>query len=173
MMDGFELIAKLAINSNPSIMVNFYDFLLEHAKFPYEQTIVAGEITSSSCCCCCCCDGCAARPSAGSPVQAGRAPLEQLVFVDRLEIRVPRHAVPRKHRALHLVLHGPHSKWSKLPYAFVSPDRQKWRQGDRKAVARQRTPQCVLGKAPVARSPSRKYSVGWAKLLLFFPPRAV
>src|SRR6266478_6962200 len=43
--------------------------------------------------------------------------------------------------------------------------RQKWRLGDRRALARQRTAQCFPGRVPMVQAPSRKYSAGWATLL--------
>src|SRR5258707_10530642 len=44
---------------------------------------------------------------------------------------------------------------------------QKWRQGDRKAVAQQRTPLCFSGNIPMTRASPQKYAAGWAILLLF------
>src|SRR6266478_4347527 len=43
--------------------------------------------------------------------------------------------------------------------------RQKWRLGDRRALARQRTAQCFPGGVPMAQAHPRKYSAGWATLL--------
>jgi hypothetical protein len=54
------------------------------------------------------------RCSAGSPVQAGRASLEQ-VLSDRLEMtRVPRTVFQVATEQLCLVLVGLHSKWNEL-----------------------------------------------------------